>query len=123
MCIRDSPGATGDGALFVLPPLEGEDEILSSTSLREAIAARIASDAAAAASASKRASKRLKSVAGPQVDVFARHGYPASSIEALLKTATDGEYAVRTMIAVGKERGEWIVGRATTLDGSSTLVR
>ena len=128
----ENPGATGDGALFVLPPLEGEDEILSSTSLREAIAARIASDAAAVAPASKRASKRLKSVAGPQLDVgrssppealFARHGYPASSIEALLKTATDGEYAVRTMIAVGKERGEWIVGRATTLDGSSTLVR
>ena len=39
----ENPGATGDGALFVMPPLEGEDEILSSTSRREAIAARVAS--------------------------------------------------------------------------------
>jgi hypothetical protein len=71
-----------DGALFMLPPLEGGDEDLSSTSIREAV------------SVFEKA--------------LTKHGYPAESLLEILNVATSGEQTVKTMGQSGKARNEWV---------------
>ena len=99
----ENGAAAGNGALFMLPALEGADEGLSSTRIREAGAAKVAEGEECGATAA------AGGAAAPPEAILAEHGYPASSLARLLEVATTGEEAVRKMLASGKARDEWAV--------------
>ena len=99
--------ATGDGALFLLPALEGQDEGLSSTRIREAVGAQLTADIGD----EQRAEPDLAGTSTmPAEAILAQHGYPASSLAHLIRVSTNGEQTVHEMIASGKARREWVVG-------------
>ena len=93
-------GAPGDGALFMLPPLEGADEGLSSTRIREAVAAKGSSTPEGAGVATGSSTPEA---------ILAAHGYALSSVERLLAVVRKGAQAVEQMAASGKARGEWVM--------------
>lgn len=98
-------GASGDSALFMLPPLEGDDESLSSTRIREALAEMVATTAAASSVA---ASDSGDGDAGASaVTTLAQHGYDGASLDRLLGVVRQGEHVVNQMASAGRERGEW----------------
>ena len=84
----------GDGALFLLPPLPGEDETLNSGDVRKAVAARVAAEGAEADGA------------GALVSTLTKHGFPEASIERVLSAASVGEEAVKAMWDAAVARGE-----------------
>ena len=84
--------AVADGALFMLPALDGSDETLSSTRLRQAVAAMATAPEAHG-----------------EEPILAQHGYSAASLARLLHVATQGVEQVRGMVESGKTRQEWIV--------------
>jgi len=97
-------GTCGEGALFMLPPLEGDDEGLSSTRIRKAVAAKLGASTDGGAGSGSGSGGALS----PD-DVLAAHGYPASSQERLLAVVKQGEKAVEKMVATGKAQSEWVV--------------
>ena len=88
--------AAGEGALMLLPPLEGPDESLSSTAIRNAVGASApaaASDDAAATCAA----------------TLAQHGYTSAAMQAQMAESSAGSAAaLRAMHEAGVQRGDWI---------------
>ena len=98
----ENPVASGSCALFLLPALDAGDESLSSTRVREAIAARVAAtDRGTAASLAGAGSSNPEAV-------LAAHGYSDTSCEQLLSVARQGDATVERMVASGTARGEWV---------------
>ena len=79
-------GASGEGALFLLPPLDGKDEELLSTRIRNAIGE--------------------KSEGAALNATLAKHGFGEDSFGRLLEVATNE--AVDEMVASGRARGEFV---------------
>ena len=100
-------GASGDSALFMLPPLEGDDESLSSTRIREALAERLAATASDGGFGDGGDSREDEDEGAPAVATLAQHGYRPASLDRLLRVVREGEHVVNQMASAGKERGEW----------------
>ena len=83
-------GAGGDSALFLLPPLVGADEHLSSTKLRDALA-----NGAAGGDAT-----------------LAAHGYASPAALGALLGANGGAGALAELEDAARARGEWEAGSA-----------
>ena len=83
-------GAGGDSALFLLPPLVGADEHLSSTKLRDALA-----NGAAGGDAT-----------------LAAHGYASAAALGALLGANGGAGALAELEGAARARGEWEAGSA-----------
>ena len=75
----------------MLPALDGGDEMLSSTRLRQAVAAMA-----------------IAPETYGEEPVLTQHGYMAASLARLLHVATQGEEQVSGMAESGKARGEWV---------------
>ena len=83
-------GAGGESALFLLPPLVGADEHLSSTKLRDALA-----NGAAGGDAT-----------------LAAHGYASAAALGALLGANGGAGALAELEGAARARGEWEAGSA-----------
>ena len=80
--------AHGDGALYLLDALEGGDECLSSTCIREAVGT------------------------AEQSTVLAMHGYATETLQGRIASeATAGGAAARRLLDEGKARGEFVALR------------
>ena len=101
-------GAEGEGALFMLPPLEGADETLSSTSVREAVSAKLTPTGSDPTAGEGAGSAGASSGSGSADEVLAAHGNSASSQEKLFAVVKQGESAVERMAATGKAQSEWV---------------
>lgn len=119
--------AAGEGALFMLPPLSGDDEGLSSTTIRHAIGQhapgqpsasrqRTASGLEPAGQADAQQGTKAAEAHAALVATLAAHGHPASSLERLLEIAASGEGVVKEMSATGKKRGEWVKCHETAVE-------
>ena len=91
-----------DAALFLLPPLPGEDETLNSGAIRKAVAARVAADGADGDGGGA-AGEELAST-------LAKHGIPAAAAERVLRAAVVGDAAVGALWDAAVARGEWVAG-------------
>ena len=96
--------ASGTSALFMLPPLDGADESLSSSRVREAIAVKFA----AAKSHGSAAGDSGSGNSTPEA-VLAAHGYSALSSERLLAVVNKGGEGIEQMVSSAMSRGEWVV--------------
>lgn len=97
--------AAGEAALMLLPPLDGDDEGLSSTAIREAIAASCGDISAS--------SEPQVTSTGALSALLALHGYPASMSSRILANAAAGAAGITAMGDAGKQRGEWVVPAPT----------
>jgi nicotinic acid mononucleotide adenylyltransferase len=90
--------AAGEAALLLLPPLDGDDQGLSSTAIREAIST----------SGDQPGTEQAAGTDDALATLLSLHGYPASMRGRLLATAADGAAATTAMGDAGKQRGEWV---------------
>ena len=102
--------AASEGALMLLPPLAGPDESLSSTAIRNAVAASAppaASDGAAASSDGAAAAS--DEAAAACAATLAQHGYASAAMQAQMAEASAGSaVALRAMHEAGVQRGDWV---------------
>ena len=97
----NATAAASEAALILLPPLDGQDEGLSSTAIRSALSARLDEDLT---------SKGSEAASGDALaETLGAHGYPASMSERIVETASRGAAAVAAMGEEGKRRDEWVV--------------
>lgn len=90
--------AASEGALILLPPLDGEDETLSSTAIRTAVASPTAPPDGRAAQCAT---------------TLAQHGYVGEAMQQrVVKASASSAAALQAMTEAGVERGEWVAGGA-----------